>query len=182
MLKRIPKYGYIDFNTNRKNGFFNTQIDKDTNLIFLHMLSMMGFVNNLLLPIIPKENLWLSRVLYITTHNTWLGIKKIKRHFEPITSGYIKTLEMDELIRKGDSYFSSSFRNCMMHYNLVHKGKPVVKEKYYDVSKPFYGLIESCFEGMDFQNYYRNLCEYAQELEYFLLSQFYIDQKKIKWD
>ncbi|HAC1263244.1 TPA_asm: hypothetical protein GI701_13180, partial [Listeria monocytogenes] len=78
----IPKYGYIDFNTNKENVFFSDQFNKETNLIFLHMLSTVGFTNNMLIPILKKRETWLLRIMYINVHNTILGIKKSDTTFK----------------------------------------------------------------------------------------------------
>lgn len=54
-----PKYGYIDFNTNRLKRVFNTSLNKDDNLNLLHILSMLGFVNNHLRCVYEEDNLFL---------------------------------------------------------------------------------------------------------------------------
>ena len=73
--------GYIDLNTNRKNRFFNKTFDKEINLIMLHLLSSIGFVEHVLLETLPSNDQWLMRVEYVAAHHTWLGLKKIKQHF-----------------------------------------------------------------------------------------------------
>lgn len=179
----VPKYGYIDLNTNRDNEFFNKDYDKEINLIFLHMLSTIGFVNNLLIPVFKDRNVWLLRVIYITVHNTWLGIKKVMQHLEQNYQGGEKESEFVRCFDENIKLFSSAFRNCMMHYDLVDKsGCPVILPEYYDPEKPLYGLIESCYNGMHFYQYYDKLYKLSQDLEEYLLSYFTIDITRIIWD
>ena len=59
LFNSVPKYGYIDFSTNRKIEFFNKELDKEINLRLLQMLSTIGFVNNLLVPVFQDTNVWL---------------------------------------------------------------------------------------------------------------------------
>ncbi|EPG0922715.1 hypothetical protein E1R34_002957, partial [Listeria monocytogenes] len=67
---------------NKENVFFSDQFNKETNLIFLHMLSTVGFTNNMLIPILKKRETWLLRIMYINVHNTILGIKKSDTTFK----------------------------------------------------------------------------------------------------
>lgn len=179
----VPKYGYIDFNTNKAHNFFNPNYGRETNLLLLHMLSMTGFVNNLLVPVFQTKNVWLLRILYITTHNTWFGIKKLKQHFEQNNWSKTKSFNDIEEIEENVKLLSSSFRNCMMHYGLIDKNDcPIILQKYFDSTKPLYGLVESCFNGMSFNQYYDELYKLSQRIEAYLLSYFTIDPKKIHWD
>ena len=41
----------------------------------------------------------------------------------------------------------------MMHYSYINKGKPVIDSKYTNPTVPFFGLIESCFGGMVFDDF-----------------------------
>jgi len=183
VLHSVPKYGYIDYNTNRKNSFFSKEFDKETNLMILHMLSTIGFVNNLLVPVLQDKNVWLLRVLYITAHNTWLGIKKITQHLEQNHQSETESPELTRCFEGDIKLFTSSFRNCMMHYDLVDKNDcPVVLHEWYNLNKPLYGLVESCYDGMHFDQYYDKLFILSKELEEYLLSYFTIDQKNICWD
>ncbi|WP_323741065.1 hypothetical protein [Listeria welshimeri] len=179
----IPKYGYIDFNTNKKNVFFCDQFNKETNLIFLHMLSTVGFTNNILIPILPNRDTWLLRIMYINVHNTILGIKKVIQHLKQNSSKDFNIPEIDKYLNDGFQVFSSSFRNCMMHYDLIdNKGCPVILQKFYNPSLPLNGLIESCYDGMNYSQYFDELYKTSQKLEDYLLSLFTINYNRICWD
>ena len=43
------------------------------------------------------------------------------------------------------------FRNCMMHYDLIDKNnKFLIKDEYLNVNIPLFGLVESCFGGIKY--------------------------------
>lgn len=86
------------------------------------------------------------------------------------------------MIDSGSHLFLSEFRNCMMHYNLDNKDNVIILEKYYNVNEPFYGLVESCFEGQLFIEFSTKSTQYILELKKYLLSWFYINMRKVKWD
>ncbi|MEG0283243.1 MAG: hypothetical protein RR543_00345 [Erysipelotrichales bacterium] len=183
ICNNVPEYGYMDFNTNRKNSFFNVCFDKETNLIFLHMLSTIGFINNVLVHILDSKEIWLLRIMYITTHNTFIGIKKVMQHLIQNSSKNLHLPNIEEYIDEYIKFFSTPFRNCMMHYDLIDKeGCPVISQNLYNSEKPLYGLVESCFVGMDFDQYFDNLYKTSQKLEEYLLSCFNINYSKICWN
>lgn len=182
-ISSCPRYGYRDFNTNRKSDFFNNSIDKEMNLIILHILSNIGFVQHILSSMLPKDNTWVFRIEYIVTHYAWSGLKKIKQHCDndKIVNNKL-TDDIKDLIDKGTALFPSDFRNCMMHYDLCNKGKTVIVEEKYNPEEPFYGLIGSCFEGKVYDEFASELRTYILELERCLLSWFHVDIRKAKWD
>lgn len=46
---------------------------------------------------------------------------------------------------------NSEFRNCMMHYDLKDKNnKFMIKDQYLNIKVPLFGLVESCFSGMKY--------------------------------
>ena len=61
---------------------------------------------------------------------------------------------MDEVNDR--ALFDSSFRSCMIHYGFYNKGICAVKDEHL-VEKPFFGLIESCFEGISAEDYQQSL-------------------------
>lgn len=179
VFNSVPKYGYIDFNTNRKNAFFNIDFDKETNLMLLHMLSMIGGINNLIIPVFQNKNTWLLRIMYVTVHNTWMGIKKISNHFAQNKTIRLKNLD----IKKEEiNLLSTTFRNCMMHYSLINKnGISSISPKYFDDKVPLYGLVESCYSGMHYEEFFDNLFNLSKKIELYLLSFFNVDENKIRW-
>lgn len=80
----------------KKMFFFSDQFNKETNLIFLHMLSTVGFTNNMLIPILKKRETWLLRIMYINVHNTILGIKKVIQHLKQNSTKDFNIPEIDD--------------------------------------------------------------------------------------
>ena len=181
-LKEVP-IGYIDLNTNVESHFFAKSENKGLNLLMLHMLGMLGADKYVFQVLLQSKNTWRLRNEYITAHNIWSGLKRVKGHFEMESSDeLIDIKELGDTIENGKCFFPSKFRNCMMHYNLVHENEPCIKEDCYGGDKVFLGLVESCFEGKDYLEYYSELREYMSLIEHYLNRWFHIDFNKINWD
>jgi hypothetical protein len=132
---------------------------------------------------LPKDNLWAFRIEYIVAHYAWSGLKTIQQHYISNNSkGSNPIHDIDSLLVAGRNLFPSSFRNCMMHYGLKNDLKNVIQEKNFDMQKPFFGLVESCFDGKSYDQFVLELNKYLMMLEEWLSSMFYIDIRKIQWD
>lgn len=182
-ISECSKCGYRDLNTNRKSDFFNHPTDKELNLVLLHILSSIGFVRNILCQMLPKDNLWVFRIEYLVAHYAWSALKRINQHYSNDNTKKGRLPEtINSVIDEGTGLFPSSFRNCMMHYDFYNNGEPVISQKYFDSRKPFYGLVESCFDGKSYDQFVSELRNYTMKLESYISSWFYIDVRKIKWD
>lgn len=146
-VNEVPlNWSYKDYNTNKKFDLFPENNDgKELTLFLLHLLTTLNFVIYELPKYLDKENLLLFRINYITAHYVNESLQRIKNIKD--TS---KTLLEKEVADR--SVFNSTFRSCMLHYGFYNKGECSIKDKLLkDV--PFYGLIESCFEGKNFEEY-----------------------------
>lgn len=66
----------------------------------------------------------------------------------------------------------------MLHYDLVDKNsRPIILEEKRPKSKPLFGLIESCYNDIDFLEYFSKLYTFSQRLEKQLLACFNINRK-----
>lgn len=176
------KFGYIDANTNRKNGLFSRSEDKELNLTMLHILSTIGFVEHVLHEIISDNNHWVLRVEYVVAHYGWKSLKMLKQHCEN-NKGYDFGNDISSILEEGAMLFASEFRNCMMHYGLCDKeGKPLIAPLYYDERVPFYGLIESLFNGQSCEEFYSKMRLYLDKMERYLMTWVNVDINKIRWD
>ena len=70
----------------------------------------------------------------------------------------------------------------MMHYDLAYQNKPSIRDNCYSEDKVFFGLVETCFEGKDYIEYFTELREYMSMIENYLNEWFRIDINKIHWD
>ena len=68
----------------------------------------------------------------------------------------------------------------MMHYDLCQNGNEIINQEYYDLQKPFYGLVESCFDGISFFEYKEKLLLFTNDLEKLLRNEMNIDINKLK--
>lgn len=176
----VIKWRYMDINTNTELFFFKNEYEKDVNLYMLHIISNIGFVKYILSRKLTKSNLWFFRVQYIITYYSYMGMKKLCNHLEETRGDSVFVLEMKNIINEGKDLFLSKFRNCMMHYGVENKSDMIIKEEYFDREKPLFGIIESCFKGMDFCRYQNKLLKIMDDIEHTLLQNFGIDGKQLK--
>lgn len=177
-FKTEPFY-YWDINTDR-NTLFNSKYDKTINLLFLHILSELNFVQYCIEPILPSGNTWLLRIKYISVYYALKGLRRIVNHMIQNGTRDYFTNKIEDILKSKDNLFNSTFRNCMMHYNLDNHGSFAILKEYYNVEKPFHGLIESCFNGMSFGEYFSKLSSFGSQLSDYISDFFYIDESKLK--
>ena len=167
---------YYDINTNTRNDFFVDKTSKELNLFFLHLLCNMNFVNFVLRPLFPDGNTWVFRVEYVVTYYTFRALLRLKNYCENNNDIVADTGEIDEILSKGNDLFQSKFRNCMMHYNLQDQGVLSLEH----IEKPFFGIIETCFEGMDYQTYLSSLHKMSNRIIVFLEKHFNCSSIELK--
>lgn len=137
---------YKDYNTDKKfNRFPHIHDGKEVTLFLLHLLSTINFVKYELPLYIDNKNSWFLRIQYVAAYYVNESLNRLRK----IEIPYKSTL-MDEVNDR--ALFDSSFRSCMIHYGFYNKGICAVKDEYL-VEKPFFGLIESCFEGISGEDY-----------------------------
>lgn len=159
---------YHDFNTNKQNDFFATGTPKELRLFYLHLLCNMNFVKHILRTLFSDDNTWVFRVEYIVTYYTLRALQRLKNYSENNTDIAVDTPEIDEILNRGDGLFQSKFRNCMMHYDLMGQGVLSLEH----IEKPFFGIIETCFGGIDYQAYLISLREVSDMIIAYLEKQF----------
>lgn len=183
-LGDCPRFGYIDFNTNRNSSIFRGSWDKEVQLAFLHLLSLINFEKYVLEKVLPIDNEWLFRIKYVVIHYALSGIEQIYRHCNADNKMDVEIKNLFQtLLDDRWTFFPSEFRGCMMHYRLSDKeNRSLIKEELFDERLPFNGLIESIFHGLTFNEYNKILSSKRDEMELFLESQFNIDKQMIKYD
>lgn len=128
----------------------------------------MNFVKHILRTLFSDDNTWVFRVEYIVTYYTLRALQRLKNYSENNTDIAVDTPEIDETLNRGDGLFQSKFRNCMMHYDLMGQGVLSLEH----IEKPFFGIIETCFEGIDYQAYLTSLREVSDMIIAYLEKQF----------
>lgn len=167
---------YCDINTNKHTIFFVDNASKELNLFYLHLLCNMNFVRYILRPMFSAENTWVFRVEYIVTYYTFRALSRLKNYCENNSDIITNVDPINEILSSGKDLFQSKLRNCMMHYGLENQG--VVSLKY--MEKPFYGIIETCFDGMNYQTYLDYLYAMSSKIIEYLESHFDYSNIKLK--
>ena len=81
-----------------------------------------------------------------------------------------------DILKRGELLFTTKLRNCMMHYNLENAGVISIE----NIDKPFYGIIENCFNGKSYKEYLIELHGLSDMIINFLNSQFDFSDVKIR--
>ncbi len=159
---------YHDFNTDLKPLLFDANKSKELNLMLLHLLCGLNFIELILKPLLDPTNKWLFRIQYISTYYTYRSLVRMKNSASNNPQKGIDLARLESLLSGMEAVFQSRFRNIMMHYNL--KGSNLVSSQ--NLDKPFYGLIELCFEGKNFDTYRQQLQGATEQLIEFLEGNF----------
>lgn len=145
---------FKNFNTNRigVSSFTNSELDKETSLLVLHLLSAINFVRFILDNELSDQNTYLIKIKYIIMYYALGSIKKILNI--QINKFTDKTKELfEEILEDTNQLMNSDFRSCMMHYEYRKNESYLIDEKYLDFTKPFYGLVETCFDGTTYTEF-----------------------------
>jgi hypothetical protein len=165
---------YFDLNTNKENKFFIDNVSKELNLLYVHLLCNMNFVRYILRPLFTDSSTWLFRIEYIVTYHTYLALNDLKNHSNNNNDISLEKNSIEEILEFGRPLFQSKFRNCMMHYDLA--GYNVLSREY--IKCPFYGIVETCFEGKDYHSYLAELRNLSDMIIDYLENRF--DFSKVK--
>ena len=145
-----------DFNTNRciSPGREHTKIIR---LFLLHVLTSIGYILNVLRETIVNDTGFLLRIEYITYHYTMVRLEKMLKYCKS-NGAIFENTRLPQMLSEFDfrnmsGLRNSDFRNCMMHFGLRHNSdRFFISEKSFNLSVPFCGLVETCFE-FDFEEY-----------------------------
>lgn len=167
---------YCDINTNKKNILFLQDTPKEQNLFLLHLLCSMNFVKNILRPLLIDGNIWMFRVEYIVSYYTLRALERFRNHYINNEDKCVEIEELIKILNDGKKIFKTKLRNCMMHYSI--EGENVIMFEHID--KPFYGIIESCFDGMSYQEYLVKLHDLSNNIINYLEKNFDFSSVKLK--
>lgn len=162
---------YYDLNTNKEDRLFFDNSQKALNIFFLNMTCNLNFLKHILKPLLGVNNKWLFRVEYIVTYYTYRSIQRLKNYCENNTDLCIDLEEFAEVLNLGGILFQSRFRNCMMHYGLENQGVISIE----NVEKPFYGIIETCYDGKDYNSFSKDLRNLSEKILAILEEKFNVE-------
>ena len=95
---------------------------------------------------------WWLRIYYITYYYAFQRLNDIRNHITMNGILNSKIQNFYSIINIDDKeLINIEFRNCMMHYDLIDKNnKFLIKDEYLNVNIPLFGLVESCFYGIKY--------------------------------
>lgn len=165
---KMPIKYYYDLNTNKSDTIFKNNKEKELNLFYLNLLCSVNFVKFQIRTLLDDDNKWLFRVEYIVTFYVYRALQRLKNYCDNNNDIIVDTDEILKLTQSGEKLFESNLRNCMMHYNL--EGAKVLSAEH--IEKPLFGIIENCFEGMDYYTYFQKLRDFENRIILYLENKF----------
>lgn len=159
---------YYDLNTNKSDKLFVDNSSKEANLLFLHLICNMNFVKYILRPLFEEPNTWVFRIEYVVTYYTYRAFQRLKNYSDNNDGIEVDKKSIENILSIGEKLFQSKFRNCMMHYNLEDQDVLSIK----NIDRIFFGIVENCFDGMDYYSYLKQLRELSDDIITFLEKRF----------
>lgn len=163
---------FYDLNTNKNDELFVDNSSKVLNLFFLDLVCNMNFVKHILRPLFDDSNMWVFRVEYIVTYYTYRAIQRLKNYCDNNIDLCIDLGGFTEMFSSAKNLFQSKFRNCMMHYGIENQGVISIE----NIEKPFYGIVETCYNGMDYYSFLGTLRRLSDEMIDLLEKRFNIEK------
>lgn len=151
--KSYVDFYYADYNTNVKSSLFpNGEDGKATILYLLHILSTMNFVLYVLNDYAKDDYGWWLKINYIVYYYSIHKLTDLQEHF---VQNKLMTSDISDYLQKiglkNAKFMNGNFRNYLMHSSLTDKnGNSIISSSDLDKSKPLFGLVETCFDGMSY--------------------------------
>ncbi len=172
-LKEINIEFFYNLNTNRFDELFLDNSSKILNLFYLNLVCSLNFIKLILRPLLADDNQWLFRIEYVVTYYAYRAIQRLVNYCENNEDLQIEIEQYKELLNLSENLFQTKFRNCMMHYGI--RGKDVLSID--NIEKPFYGIVETCYEGIDYHMLLTDLRKVADR--FIVLLESYFDGSNI---
>ena len=147
---------YRNANINDHNRIFkDITLSKPIKIYLLDLLSMTNFFVYTYNKIVQKDFGYNLRIKFICCYYVVGGLDKLRKHIKNNNQMGKKIIQIFERLQLDDmSLFSPDFRNCMMHYSFRdNDGYSLINDIEYDIDKLFFGLIESCYNGMSYDDF-----------------------------
>lgn len=152
-VKFKTNYYYADYNTNIRSTLFpQGEEGKATILYLLHILSTINFLLYILNKYEKDDYGWWLKINYIVYYYSEHKFKNLHEHY---IQNKLITPEIEKLFDMLDcqnaKYMNGTFRNYIMHSKLIDKdGNSIISRNNLDRTKPLFGLVETCFNGMSY--------------------------------
>ena len=149
------KYYYADYNSNVVSTLFPTGEDGKAMILYLlHILSTINFLLYVLNGYEKDDYGWWLKINYTTYYYSMHKLQDLQQH---LIQNKLITSEIsnyfDEIGIENAKYLNSAFRNYTMHSRLIDKaGKIMISLEKVDKTKPLFGLVETCFDDLSYQD------------------------------
>lgn len=150
----VTKYCYADYNSNVVSMLFPSGEDgKGMVLYLLHVLSTMNFLLFVLNNYEKDDYGWWLKINYVAYYYSVHKLQDLQQYLiqnklmTPKLASYFSEIDIDNT-----PYLNSKFRNYVMHSKLIDKdGNMVIDSDKVDKTKLLFGLVETCFSGLSYQ-------------------------------
>lgn len=150
-----PNIFFKDLNTNK---IFKDET-KLEHLYLLHILSNINYVYYILKKY-EKNNGWWIKLYYITYYYSLRRIINLTEYLRKNNKKLDKIESLENLYNITNKYINSNFRNCVMHYDF----SDYINKKHFDINKPLFGLIESSFDGINYNDFKSEILTFIKEI------------------
>lgn len=153
---------YIKSNIYFKDLNTNRIFKEDTKLEHLYLLHILSNINYVyyFLKNYEKNNSWWIKLYYITYYYSLRRIINLVEYSRKNNKKINKIDILEKLYNNTNKYINSDFRSCVMHYDFSN----YINKKYFDIKKPLFGLIESIFDGIDYNDFKNDILKYIKEI------------------
>lgn len=149
---RTIDFYYADCNTNTAVAFSDRESNKGTVLYLLHLLSTINFLIYVLNDYQLDDYGWWLKINYVTYYYSIEKLKSLKEHYlqnKPFPNDLLELFDHWDL--DNAPYMCGEFRSYIMHSRFVDKNSNlIISATELDKSKPLFGLVETCFNGMSY--------------------------------
>lgn len=152
---KTMKYYYADYNSNVVSTLFPTGEDGKAMILYLlHILSTINFLLYVLNGYEKDDYGWWLKINYTTYYYSMRKLQDLQQH---LIQNKLITSEIsnyfDEIGIENAKYLNSTFRNYTMHSRLIDKaGNIMISLEKVDKTKPLFGLVETCFDDLSYQD------------------------------
>ena len=134
-------------------------------MYLLHILTFINSTTKLLGECEKDDAGWWLRIYYIAYYYAIERLEDIKNHIENNEIDNLNFKKLLTQINLNKSFMNIEFRNCMMHYGLINKeNKFLIEEQKFNLDIPMMGLVESCFNNINYFELKKNIKEELENI------------------
>ena len=150
-------------------------------MYLLHILTFINSTIRLLGECEKDDTGWWLRIYYISYYYAIERLEDIKNHIENNEIDNLNFKKLLTQINLNKRFMNTEFRNCMMHYGLINKeNKFLIEEQKFNLNIPMMGLVESCFNNINYFELKKNIKEELENISYVIDNILNINKSNLK--